>query len=256
VSNFVSFLVSVGGFATLMLAGCVWMFLKPRARQPQFFLFAVALVYCLASTYVTSYVVTQLLSIGYRPLTSALDSKPCAVVVLGSGSITARDWEQGRFSVVDQPASARVLEAARVYHLVQPDWVISSGGRTNNDNLREPSGNTMRDALVLLGVPAERILVETESRTTRGEAVIVKPMLERLQVKRVILVTSPSHMRRSVGAFRAVGIETEPAIARDAQADAPWRDWLFPSDTGLKQANAVAHEILGIAYYALRGWYK
>jgi len=256
VSNFVSFVVSVGGFATLMLAGCAWMLLRPRAQQARLFLAAVALIYCLASTYGVSYVVTQVLSMGYRPLQSAPGLRPCAVVVLGASSINAEDWDQARLTVVDQFTGARVLEAARVYHLVKPDWVISSGGLPNRESHFQPAGSTMRDALVRLGVPADRILVETESRTTRDEAVIVKPMLERLQVKRVILVTSQSHMRRSVGAFRVEGIITEPAIARDAAAAAPWRGWLFPSDTGLKQANAVAHEILGIAYYALRGWYK
>ena len=114
----------------------------------------------------------------------------------------------------------------------------------------------MADALVQLGVPAPRILLETESQNTREEALIIERMLKPLKVDRVVLVTSDIHMRRSLGTFRAVGIDAVPAVARTPHYPAPWNVDVLPSDTGLEEARAAAHEILGIGYYTLRGWLR
>jgi uncharacterized SAM-binding protein YcdF (DUF218 family) len=194
---------------------------------------------------------------GFRPLsTHNLPQGPTAIVVLGSGTFTARDWEERRLAILDRPAASRLLEAYRVFTMTDAAWVISSGGLPIPSDREEPGGATMRDALIRLGVPAARILVETISRTTRDEAVIVRDMLAPLDVQTVILVTSDVHMRRSLGAFRAQGILAVPAIARHPRANMPWIGWLLPSASGLDEAGDVWHEILGIAYYSARGWYR
>jgi uncharacterized SAM-binding protein YcdF (DUF218 family) len=59
------------------------------------------------------------------------------------------------------------------------------------------------------------------------------------------------HMRRSVGLFRAVGIDVIPAVARQ-HAYSGLFVHLLPSDTGLRTSALAVHEILGIAYYRLR----
>jgi len=70
-----------------------------------------------------------------------------------------------------------------------------------------------------------------------------------------VLVTSAIHMRRSVGLFRAVGINVIPAIARQREYSG-FSVYLLPSDTGLRTSALAVHEILGMAYYRLRGQYK
>ena len=72
----------------------------------------------------------------------------------------------------------------------------------------------------------------------------------------MVLVTVDLHMRRSLGAFRAQGIDAIPAIARRPVNRPPWNVEFLPSDTGLAESTAVARELLGIGYYALRGWYR
>ena len=61
-----------------------------------------------------------------------------------------------------------------------------------------------------------------------------------------MLVTSQFHMRRSVGAFKAAGIDVIPAIAREPQAFDTWLEKLVPTDKGLKDSAMAAHELLGI----------
>jgi uncharacterized SAM-binding protein YcdF (DUF218 family) len=99
-------------------------------------------------------------------------------------------------------------------------------------------------------------VIETQSKTTREEAVVIAPMLRAQGAEQVILVTSEEHMRRSLGTFRAVGVSAIPAIARDLRRDTTWTQRWLPSMDGLGTASQNTHELLGTAYYALRGWWK
>jgi uncharacterized SAM-binding protein YcdF (DUF218 family) len=243
--------------ACALLAGALWLWARPGSAHPRRFLLVAALAYTLASIYGVSYFAGRLLVVGLRPFErEQLPPGRAAVVVLGSGTFTARDWQENRFSVVDPFAASRVLEATRVFTLANPDWVISSGGNPIPDHPDEPSGLTMRDTLVRLGVPPARILVETKSRTTHHEAVVVAPMLRSLNVAHTILVTSDTHMRRSLGAFKAEGIDAIPAIARHPYTSIPWDQWFIPSNAGLDESRLIVHEIAGIVYYGMRGWYR
>ena len=253
----VSYFFSAGGAVLLLSLGALWIWRRPHSTTARRFLLTVTIVYTVLSAYGVSYATGRLLVAGFRPL-SADDVPPgrIAIVVLGSGTFTARNWDDRRLAILDRPAASRVLEAHRLFTLTDAAWVISSGGLVIPSDVDAPSGATMRETLIRLGVPPARILVETKSRTTHDEAVIVRGMLAPLDIRTVILVTSEIHMRRSIGAFRAQGIVAVPAIARHPPRHMPWIGWLVPSQSGLDEAGDAWHEILGIAYYFARGWYR
>jgi uncharacterized SAM-binding protein YcdF (DUF218 family) len=201
--------------------------------------------------------IRQVLAAGYRPLVSS-DVPPgrTAVVLLGSGSLRFRDWADNQFALVDPIGASRLLEAARVFKVLNAEFLVSSGGLARMTDRTRPSGQTMAEALVSLGVPTDRIRVETRSGTTRDEAVIVRDMLEADPVDHVVLVTSQFHMRRSVGAFKAVGLDVIPAIVREPQGFDTWWEILVPTDKGLKDSAMATHELLGLVLYIARGWYR
>lgn len=256
-TTLVWFLFSSGAIVVLLLVGAAWIWRRPQSANARRLLLAVAVVYTALSSYGVSYATGRLLLVGLRPFSES-DVPPgrTAIVLLGSGSFTARDWQENRFSILDRAAASRVLEAVRVFQMTNAPWIISSGGLVDPRNLDEPTGLTMRDELVRLGVPASHVLVETKSRNTRDEAVIVRQMLDALDEDHVVLVTSDIHMRRSLGTFRAAGIEAIPAIARQPFENIPWGGWVIPSEGGLNEAGAVWHEIIGTGYYFARGWYR
>jgi uncharacterized SAM-binding protein YcdF (DUF218 family) len=255
VSEAVSFVFSAGGILVCVLACAIVQVLRPSSPRPRQTLLAVSLLYLLASIPAVAELTSRVLLIGRAPFTKTdFPSGRTALVVLGSGGVTARDWDANPYSVVDPWAAARVLEASRVFRAIDAAWVISSGGRVHLDEPAVPSGESMRDALLKLGVPRDRIVVETASRSTHDEAVIIVPMLRSLQVDHVVLVTSDTHMLRSLCAFRAAGVDSIAAIARNPYADEPRRRRIGPSDRGLQAFGTIAHEILGIAYYYTRGW--
>jgi len=257
VAEFVRFVFSVGGALMLLLAGAVWLIRRPTSRAAPGFILAVVILYTAASMLPITSIAARALAARYRPFTAS-DISPgtTAVVVLGSVSFTAHDWKENRFSIVDPTGADRVIEAVRVIQLINPQWVISSGGSVVPDIWNVPSGETMREELVELGVPADRILVETESRTTHEEAVIVARMLKPLNPTNVVIVTTDIHMRRSIGAFRAMGLQPIAAPARRPERHPPWDIVFIPSDTALDDSAAIVHELVGISWYWLRGWYR
>ena len=238
----------------LVAAACVWR--RPWSLSARRALLAIAIAYALAGTYVMPFAVGRLLSAGYRPFTAA-DAPPgrTAIVVLGADALRIRGWDSSlTLPLMTTVAAERVLETWRVFRLIAPALVVTSGGVPHADEGSIPSGENMHDELVRLGVPDSRIIVETTSRDTHDEAVIVAPMLRTHGIEHVVLVTSETHMRRSLAVFRAEGWDAIPAIAPDPEFAADWPGWLVPSTKGLDLSHQVAHELLGLPYYWIRGW--
>ena len=256
-SALVSYLFSSGGAILVLFAAAVWIWRRPGSPYARRWIIVSAVVYSVLGCYALSYATGRLLLAGLRPFTQAdVPPGPTAIVVLGSGTLTARDWDDERLDVLDRASASRVLEALRVFNMTDAAWVIASGGLVDPDTFSEPNGRTMRDALARSGVPASRLLVETDSTNTHDEAVIVRDMLKALPVRHVILVTSDIHMRRSLGTFRAQGIAAVPAIARQDPGTMPWFAWVVPTEGGIDHASDVWHELLGLVYYFVRGWYR
>jgi uncharacterized SAM-binding protein YcdF (DUF218 family) len=257
-ADLVRYFISGGGIVWCFLIAAVWIIRSPHSKHARVFLLIAALAYTAASAYGPQYLIAHAMSRPLAPFkaTDARKGVRTAVVVLGSGSVAVEDWNGRKYSFVDHSAAARVLEAVRVFRMVDHAIVISSGGKPHPDDNEKPSGETMRDALVTLGVPPDRIVIEAMSKTTRDEAVIVRDMLRSERIEQTILVTSETHMRRALGAFRSAGVEAIPAIANEFDRDVSWTQFIVPSDDGLWVASLNAHEVLGIAYYWMRGWWS
>jgi uncharacterized SAM-binding protein YcdF (DUF218 family) len=217
-----------------------------------------AMVVLLMSIPALPYAVLQAFADGYRPFSA--DDRPDArvVVLLGAGTTTVLGRDQD-LEVLSPVAASRVLEAARVFRTLNRPWLISSGGVRQPSRAKRPSAIPMRDALVSLGVPAERIILESSSLTTRDEAVIIAPMLRALGAGSCVLVTSQSHMPRAERAFRAQGVLAVPAVAPDYPPNFPadagfGRYW--PDHEGFRLSSALIHEWGGYAYYRWQGWLR
>jgi uncharacterized SAM-binding protein YcdF (DUF218 family) len=257
-SDFVRYVMSGGGAICCFLIAAIWLTAARDSRTGRRFLLMTALLFTAASLYGPQYLISRAMAWPFKPFDASdvVTGHRTAIVVLGSGSIDAEDWDGRTFSFVDRSAAARVLEAVRVFRMTNAAIVLSSGGNPRPQLDEKPSGETMRDALVQLGVPEDRILMETASKTTRDEAVIVAEILRAQNVDRAILVTSQTHMKRSLGAFRAAGIDAVPAIAQEFERHVPLVLMVVPSEDGLGVASTNVHEALGLAYYWLRGWWR
>lgn len=250
------FLFSLTGAVFAFTAAAVWIWRRPHSSAARRFLFAAVILYALASTHIVPAAVSRILTAGHHQFAAADAPRgPTALVVLGSGSNRVEGWADS-LDVMSPAEAARVLEAWRVFRLIAPAFVVSSGGLSDSDEPSEPSGTHMRVELMRLGVPDARIVVDTTSRDTHDEAVRIASMLRSRGVEHLVLVTSDTHMRRALGAFRAQGWNAVTAIAPDPNRPDHVAGWLVPSAGGLSFSQEVAHELLGLSYYWLRGWWR
>ncbi len=254
-TQLLTFVFSSEGLTLTLGASALWTLSSRQRLAPRIFLLAAAVFYGAAGSFALAHAGAAWLARPFEAIVRA-DVPPgrTAVVLLGAGVATTTDWSGRSHSVLSLPAAERTLEAARVFTLLDPDWIISSGGNPDPNDPDQPSGVAMRETLLQLGVPADRIVVEQQSRTTRDEAVIVSGILKSLGAEHVVLVTSAIHMRRSLAVFHSKGVQAIPAVARGTLYPATGATLYLPSSAGLSLSHDVAHEILGMLYYRLRGW--
>lgn len=240
-------------FLILVLIPGALLLYRRRGRLGRVWVSAVVLLYWLISTPVVAAWLVQVSSPAY-PRVEKRDQLPgaSAVVVLGGGSY---HYESGNeaLSVMTRESGLRVLEAARIYRILDSPWVIVTGGSTFNGR---SEAQVMAKALEDLAVPRDRILLEEASKSTHEHGINVPRILTERGVKGFVLVTSPTHMRRSLRVFSAGGLHPIPA-APEAFAELRRSSVLqryLPSDRALSVSSGVFYDGLGLMYYWLRGW--
>jgi len=108
-----------------------------------------------------------------------------------------------------------------------------------------------REAAVELGLDRARTRVFTEPRNTREEA---DAAADAFPGATVVLVTSASHMRRSVYFFERAGLDVIPAPADFLAASRHYSAWhLFPSADALRRTRRAWYEYLGLVRARLGG---
>ena len=175
-----------------------------------------------------------------------------AVVVLGGAiSSVPPDWP---YPDLDRGAD-RVWHAARIYHAGRAPLVVISGGRQAWLGERPSEAAAMQEFLADLSVPADAVLVEDRSASTRENAVFTAELLSARGIDRVLLVTSALHMQRALASFHAVGIDAVPAATDFEVMPEPNHilRWL-PDAAALADSTRALKEYLGLWVYEWRGW--
>jgi uncharacterized SAM-binding protein YcdF (DUF218 family) len=176
------------------------------------------------------------------PYVAPLDAPRAPVAVVLGGGIDPPGRLHGPANLNAQ--ADRVLYAAELYHAGRVGRLLLSGGANPMISARSEAAVT-RELLLALGVPAEAILVEEESRNTRENAAFSARLLRDQGIDRILLVTSALHMRRALARFEAQGLDVIPA-ATDHEARDRFTavDWL-PDAEALDGAGRAFKEIVG-----------
>lgn len=134
----------------------------------------------------------------------------------------------------------------------------------------------MRAELILRGVEADRIVMESRGRNTREQALNAATQIDaNPRAARVLIVTSPDHMKRAILAFRKAGflnLSCTSAFSESIEYDLGYNagDLGGPAaavpDIGqsmtlrydiwnnLSYELAAIRELVALAYYKLQGW--
>lgn len=141
----------------------------------------------------------------------------------------------------------RVITAARLQRKLGVPVVVSGGKVFDHLEAEAP---VVARVLADLGVPAEKIVQEGNSRDTSENARYTKRILDEKGFRAPLLVTSAYHMPRSVALFLSAGIPVTPVPAGFRTWKGKvyrWVDYL-PSAGGLFRSTIALREYLGIAY--------
>lgn len=117
-------------------------------------------------------------------------------------------------AAVDDDRPSPVLEerlrhAAALYESGQIDRIILTGGVGQGDTLSESEAG--RAWLIASGVPADRLLIENRSRTTKQNSAFAMPLLAEHDVDRMLIVGDPLHMRRATRIATDLGLDAHPS---------------------------------------------
>lgn len=208
--------------------GALLLFVRRKARPwAGAWLLALGLAYLLLSMPVTAKRLASVLY-GHSPSAGLVDAPAATTIV-------ALDGDHGL---------ARVRETVRLYGLLRPKWVVVSG---------DPE---FHHWIIAAGVPQEHILWENQASTTREQALHLAPLLDRYGIEQVVLVASPLHMPRALGACQAAGIRALPSPSALPHASVVTTGFraILPSREALRLSWESIYEYLALGYYRARGW--
>ena len=173
-----------------------------------------------------------------------------AYVVLGAGVIDNAPDITGPGALSEQ-ALARVMAAYRLYR-VHRKPIIFSGGKIFN---KPAESDIAVKTFLSLGVQRGRIIKEDRSVDTAENARFVKEVADRQGIKKIVLITSAYHMKRSCMLFNRYFKDTEivayPAHYETSRGNYSLLSWL-PDGDRLAISGMALKEYLGIAFYKVK----
>jgi uncharacterized SAM-binding protein YcdF (DUF218 family) len=240
-------------FVIVLAIGVALAFARRTQRLARWYFAAALAAFWIASTPACVERLLQREAAKYPPLATPADARGAStVVVLGSGNATVQAHGL-TLNQVPWIAALRLLEAARLYVLLGHPKIIVSGGVTGREEGARPEAEGMRDAIVQLGVAPADVIVEAESKNTREEALVIGRMLADRRRQPIVLVTSPTHMARSLAVFRAAGLDPIPSVAPYKSDHSFERLRWMPQDGGLLMTDTFLYDTLATWYYRLAG---
>ena len=99
----------------------------------------------------------------------------------------------------------RINHAINLYQQGMVQYLIFTGGLAGNDELAE--SEAARNYAIAQGVPAENILIETESDNTCLNLIEAKRIMEENDLEQALIVSDPLHMRRTMWLAETIGLD-------------------------------------------------
>ncbi len=175
------------------------------------------------------------------------DFQPQWIVILGGGF--ARDSERASIHRISMPSLARVVEGIRLYHHY-PDVKLLLSGGARSEGLT--GARIMYDVATQLGMPAERMVLESRSLDTDDQSRNIRSVVGD---SAFVLVTSASHMPRAMALFAKQRMHPVPAPTGFKVSDGERKQFesYVPSSSALFLTRTGIYERLGILWSRIRG---
>jgi uncharacterized SAM-binding protein YcdF (DUF218 family) len=174
-----------------------------------------------------------------EPLRVVDQVRPADAIVVFGGGVGESGKAGGGYQ-------ERVRHAVDLYRADSAPRLIFSSGFA----FAFQEAEVMRELAVGQGVPAPAIMLETKAASTFENVMFVRAILARHGWQRILLVSSPYHMRRAMLTWRKVapGVQVLSSPVKQSQ--------FYVRDRGasLEQIRGILHEYVAIVVYWWRGW--
>jgi uncharacterized SAM-binding protein YcdF (DUF218 family) len=169
------------------------------------------------------------------------------IVVLGGGHTS--DPKLPITSQLSEASLVRLVEGIRIHNGLPKSKLILSGGSVFE---KISNAQVLAEVAIAIGVKKEDLILEDVSKDTEDE---VRSIQQIVGQEQFILVTSASHMPRSIGLFKKLGMDPIPAptdyLVKESQEMNPSK--FYPRAENLHKAERAFYEYLGFAWAKLRG---
>jgi uncharacterized SAM-binding protein YcdF (DUF218 family) len=172
------------------------------------------------------------------------------VIVLLGGGLYPTAQDLSGTGVPSAEMMSRIVTAARLQRMTGLPLIVSGGTVFASEY---PEATVVRRILIDLGLPADRIFVETSSRDTLENARFSKVICDRQYFRKVLLVTSAYHMKRALFLFDKAGLPALPVSAGICSGNPQplgWQD-LLPRASAMGDTAKVLREHIGMVFYRL-----
>jgi uncharacterized SAM-binding protein YcdF (DUF218 family) len=186
------------------------------------------------------------------PRPAALPERIDGILVLGGAVDPRLSLSYGE--TVFNGSVARVLAGVALARHHPEARLALVGGEGDLLPVGFPEAKATLGFVVEEGIPASRIVLEEQSRSTHENAGFAKQLIRPRASETWVLVTSAYHMPRAVASFRAVNWQVIPYPV-DFKTDP--RTGLRPNFNlldGLGSVTLAGKEWTGLVGYRLRGW--
>jgi len=213
-----------------------------KRKRPAMIMFALsAVIYFIFGTGIIALWLLGTLEHRYKPLASIEGLREFKTIVILAGHAEKRSGLP-LSSEVNFASAYRLIEGLRIIHQLPDTKILISG--------RDEVPGIMKDLLVSMGLPSQRIIIDNQSSNTHESAVNVRQILDQDDL---ILVTSAGHMPRAMETFRKAGMNPVPAPTNYMSVKERRFIHYLPSPNHLVYADLAVHEYLGMAWYRIAG---
>ena len=185
----------------------------------------------------------------YSELTETYD----VVIVLGGFS----NYDEAQELVQFHSSTDRLMAGIKLYKTgkVKKIMIVSGSGQIMRPDEKEAA--YINDYLLEIGIPKKDIIIESESKNTRENAVNSAEILNKKYANgNYILVTSATHMPRAKRCFKKIGLTTTPfSVDQQAGPRKYLIDHLFlPNIDSFKRWEILIKEWAGFTAYKFAGY--
>ena len=178
------------------------------------------------------------------------------IMVVLSGGIRRPSRFNKNFEVVPVTFS-RISEGIEAFNQSNAKKLVLSGAGSNSRTKldSQQDGQAMKYLAIKLGVPEDKIIIETNSCNTMEHAIELVKLFPPEKKQKIGLVTSALHMMRAKKAFNKKfnpdGIVSIPVNYTYSTLKLDLKSFI-PSSEALSQSTYVMHELIGILWLLIR----